>query len=75
MEQKQCYTRIGSYDENGTSDEINAAWGGIGEETQISICVSGDHKTAKNILDCGAFTVSVADAENVAQCDFSGVIV
>lgn len=27
---------IGSYDENGVADAMNAAWGGISEETQIS---------------------------------------
>ena len=65
---------IGSYDENGTPDAMNAAWGGISEETQISICVSEDHKTTKNILARGAFTVSVADAENVVACDYVGVV-
>ena len=65
---------IGSYDENGTPDAMNAAWGGISEETQISICVSEDHKTTKNILARGAFTVSVADSENVAQCDYVGIV-
>lgn len=65
---------IGSYDENGTADAMNAAWGGICEETQISICVSEDHKTTKNILARGAFTVSVADAENVVAADYVGVV-
>ena len=65
---------IGSYDENETPDAMNAAWGGISEETQISICVSEDHKTTKNILARGAFTVSVADAENVVACDYVGVV-
>ena len=65
---------IGSYDENGTPDAMNAAWGGISEETQISICVSEDHKTTKNILARGAFTVSVADAENVVAADYVGVV-
>ena len=65
---------IGSYDENGTPDAMNAAWGGISEETQISICVSEDHKTTKNILARSAFTVSVADAENVVACDYVGVV-
>ena len=65
---------IGSYDENGTPDAMNAAWGGISEETQISICVSEDHKTTKNIISRGAFTVSVADAENVIACDYVGVV-
>lgn len=65
---------IGSYDENGTPDAMNAAWGGISEETQISICVSKTHRTIKNILKTGAFTVSVADAENVVPADYVGVV-
>ena len=64
---------IGSYDENGTPDAMNAAWGGISEETQISICVSEDHKTTKNILARGAFTVSVADAAVIVVSGKSGV--
>ncbi len=65
---------IGSYDENGTPDAMNAAWGGISEETQISICVSEDHKTTANVLARKAFTVSVADAGNVAAADYVGVV-
>ena len=65
---------IGSYDENGAADAMNAAWGGISEETQISICVSEDHKTTENILERGAFTVSIADAENVVAADYVGIV-
>ena len=65
---------IGTYDENGMPDAMNAAWGGISEETQISICISEDHKTTKNILARGAFTVSVADAENVIAADYVGIV-
>ena len=65
---------IGSYDENGVPDAMNAAWGGISEETQISICVSEDHKTTANILSRKAFTVSIADAENVIAADYVGVV-
>ena len=65
---------IGSYDENGIPDAMNAAWGGISEETQISICVSEDHKTTANILSRKAFTVSIADAENVIAADYVGVV-
>ena len=36
---------IGTYDENGVPDAMNAAWGGISDSTQISICVSAGHKT------------------------------
>jgi len=65
---------IGSYDESGVPDAMNAAWGGISEETEISICVSADHKTTKNILEKGAFTVSIADAENVVAADYVGIV-
>ena len=65
---------LGSYDENGVPNAMNAAWGGISEETEISICVSADHKTTKNILARGAFTVSVADADNVVAADYVGVV-
>ena len=65
---------IGSYDEKNVPDAMNAAWGGISEETQISICVSENHKTTKNILARGAFTVSVADAENVVAADYVGIV-
>jgi len=65
---------IGSYDENGTPDAMNAAWGGISEETQISICVSDTHKTAANIIARKAFTVSIADAENVVAADYVGIV-
>ena len=65
---------IGSYDENGKPNAMNAACGGISEENQISICVSEDHKTTKNILASGAFTVSIADAENVIACDYVGIV-
>lgn len=30
---------IGSYDENGVPNAMNAAWGGISEEKEISICI------------------------------------
>ena len=65
---------IGSFDENGTPDAMNAAWGGISEETQISICVSDTHKTAANIIARKAFTVSIADAENVVAADYVGIV-
>jgi len=65
---------IGSYDENEKPDAMNAAWGGISDETEISICISAEHKTTKNIIARGAFTVSIADAENVAACDYVGIV-
>lgn len=65
---------IGTYDENGKPNAMNAAWSGISEEKQISICISAEHKTTKNVVKTGAFTVSVADADNVVACDYVGIV-
>ncbi len=64
---------IATYDENGVPDAMNAAWGGISEENEISICLSPGHKTCKNFAATGAFTVSMADAAHVAGCDYVGM--
>ncbi len=65
---------IASYGEDGTPNAMNAAWGGISEEREFSVCISADHKTTKNIIASGAFTVSMADAEHVAECDYLGIV-
>ncbi|MBR2105740.1 MAG: flavin reductase [Treponema sp.] len=64
---------IGTYDENGNANAMNAAWGGIHDDYQIAICVAPNHKTAKNLLLKKAFTVSIADANHVAECDYVGI--
>ena len=64
---------IASYDENGTPDAMNAAWGGISDDREISMCLSAGHKTVKNILARKAFTISMGDAAHVAACDYVGI--
>lgn len=65
---------IATYDENGAPDAMNAAWGGISESKEISICLSAGHKTTKNLLKTKAFTVSMGDAGHVAACDYVGCV-
>ncbi len=65
---------IAAYGEDGTPNAMNAAWGGLSEENEISICISATHKTTENILRSGAFTVSMADAYHVAECDYVGIV-
>lgn len=65
---------IGTYGEDGAPNAMNAAWGGISEENEISICVSAEHKTTENVLARRAFTVSIADADHTAECDYVGVV-
>ncbi len=65
---------IATYDENGTADAMNAAWGGISEADEISVCLSPSHRTCKNFKKTGAFTISMADAAHVAACDYVGIV-
>lgn len=65
---------IGTYDENGNADAMNAAWGGIYESNQVVLCLSEGHKTTKNIKATGAFTISFADVAHVVECDYVGIV-
>lgn len=65
---------IATYDENGNADIMNAAWGGIHNTNQIGVCIDPSHKTADNLKLKKAFTVSIGDAEHVAQCDYVGIV-
>ena len=65
---------IGTYNADGTPNAMNAAWGGISEETEITICVDSAHKTAENLLARKAFTVSMATANMMTACDYVGIV-
>lgn len=65
---------IATYNEDGTANAMNAAWGGISESNEISMCISEEHKTTKNVLARKAFTVSMATADHVAACDYVGLV-
>ena len=65
---------IGTYDESGTPDAMNAAWGMISDTDKVTICLDASHKTVKNILVKKDFTVSMADAKNVIAADYVGIV-
>ena len=65
---------VAAYDEAGVPNAMNAAWGGIYTDDMVSICLSEEHKTTKNILAVKAFTVSMATRGLVAACDYVGMV-
>ena len=65
---------LGTYDENGVANAMTAAWAGISEMKEISICVDDGHKTAENVVKTGAFTVSIADVANMLAADYVGIV-
>ena len=64
---------VGTYNSDGTANAMNAAWGGISEEQEISLCISETHKTTKNFLERKAFTVSMATVDSLVACDYVGI--
>lgn len=64
---------IGTYDEDGKANAMNAAWGGIVGRDKIIIDLSS-HKTTDNIMRRNAFTVSMGDKDHVVACDYVGLV-
>ena len=64
---------IGTYDENGVPNAMNAAWGITTDFKEITISLS-HHKTTDNLLKRKAFTVSMATEEQVVPCDYVGIV-
>ncbi len=63
---------VGTYDENGVPNAMNAAWGTITDMNEITISMS-PHKTTENLAKTGVFTVSIATEDMVIPCDYVGV--
>ncbi len=63
---------IGTYDENGVPNAMNAAWGITTDFKEITISLS-DHKTTDNLKVRKAFTVSIATEDQVVPSDYVGI--
>lgn len=64
---------IATYNEDGSVNVMNAAWGTMVERVIVALNLSEGHKTVQNIKARGAFTVSIADAAHVVEADYFGV--
>ena len=64
---------VGTYDENGKPNAMNAAWGGIDYDDQINLCLSAEHKSTINLQKAKAFTVSMGTVEQLVACDYVGI--
>ena len=65
---------VATYNEDGSVNVMNAAWGTIHERGNVALNLTQTHKTVKNIMANGAFTVSIADAAHVVEADYFGVV-
>ena len=64
---------IGTYNNDGTPNAMNAAWGGQWDAKEIIISM-GAHATTENLNRCGEFTVAFATKETMAASDFVGIV-
>lgn len=65
---------VGTYNEDGTPNAMNAAWGGIYDTNQVMVCLSHGHKTTQNIKRSGYFTISFGTKDTVVACDYVGMV-
>lgn len=65
---------IATYNEDGSVDVMNAAWGTMQERGYVALNLTESHKTVKNIKERKAFTVSIADAAHYVEADYFGVV-
>ena len=64
---------VTAYDENGTVQVMNAAWGMICAMDKIALFIDEEHATTKAIRQTKAFTVSIADAAHMVEADYFGI--
>ena len=65
---------IATYNEDGSVDVMNAAWGTMLDRNQVILNLTETHKTVKNLKTRKAFTVSIADVDHVKEADYFGVV-
>jgi len=63
---------IGTYDENGVPNAMNAAWGMQSDEGEITFMLA-KNTTTENFEKTGAFTVAFGTADTVVISDYFGV--
>ena len=63
---------IGTYDENGVPNAMNAAWGIQSDYGEITLYLA-KHKTTENLKKTGAFTVAFATKKTLVISDYFGV--
>lgn len=64
---------IGTYDNEGRPNAMNAAWSGQWDTTEIMISM-GIHATTDNLNRNGEFTIAFATTETMLAADYVGIV-
>ncbi|MBR3641393.1 MAG: flavin reductase family protein [Oscillibacter sp.] len=65
---------ISTFNDDGTVDVMNAAWGTMLERDMVALNLTETHRTVKNIKARGGFVIHIADAKHAVEADWFGVV-
>ena len=65
---------IATYNEDGSVNVMNAAWGTMLERDQVALNLTETHKTVQNIKVRKGFVVHIADAKHIVEADYFGIV-
>ena len=67
---------VGSYDENGVANMMNAAWGGLCSSNPPSVAVSirQERHSYDNIIQKQAFTINIPSTNQAKVADYFGLV-
>lgn len=65
---------IGTYNEDGTVDVMNAAWGMAQSMNNLKLCLTESHKTVKNMKRTMACTVALGTKDLMVESDYLGIV-
>ena len=65
---------VATYNEDGTVDVLNAAWGTMLDRGRVALNLTETHRTVENIKRRKGFVVHIADSAHVVEADWFGVV-
>ncbi len=65
---------ISTFNEDGTVDVMNAAWGTMLSRDMVALNLTETHKTVANIKQRKGFVIHIADEKHVAEADYFGIV-
>lgn len=65
---------VSTFNEDGTVDVMNAAWGTMLERDMVALNLTETHKTVENIKARHGFVIHIADVKHVVEADWFGVV-
>ena len=64
---------LATYNEDGSVDVMNAAWGGAADMDMIMVSLTPTHATVKNFLRNKGVTISLPTSKFIAEADYFGI--